>query len=207
MAVPSILTWHVVAKIVVLLHPSDAAAGAQPRGRPRRAAGPRLHHLVPVGRQHSGAAAPSGGARAMKLTAAAIIVISLVMTGQANAQFKSGNDLHAFCNSPNNHYEEVNCFGYILGVTDAGMTDFLVTARQARLAYQRGEPVPPPTSLPKGYRKGTLEGAEWCPSDNVTAGQVVDVVKAYLRNKPAYRDRPAPSLVVSALRDAWPCTQ
>ncbi len=59
-----------------------------------------------------------------------------------------------------------------------------------------------------GYITGVTDallGITHCPPDNVTAGQVRDMVRNYLENNPAIRHLPANQIVVSVLRGVWPC--
>ena len=44
-----------------------------------------------------------------------------------------------------------------------------------------------------------------CPPDNVTAGQVKDMIKNYLQNIPATRNRSADRIIQDALKSVWPC--
>jgi hypothetical protein len=127
-------------------------------------------------------------------TAAAIIVISLVITGRASGGFITGNMLYANCTSSTS-VERAICIGYVEGVLDAGEDEgtyawFLQGAK-----------------APQKDPKATLGGVRWCSRETVTAGQAVDVVTAFLRNNPAYRDSNAPGLVARALQQAWPCSQ
>jgi hypothetical protein len=46
-----------------------------------------------------------------------------------------------------------------------------------------------------------------CPPNNVTAGQLVDMIKNYLTNIPATRHKTAESLINEALSKVWPCQQ
>ncbi len=59
-----------------------------------------------------------------------------------------------------------------------------------------------------GYIVGVsdaLYGITHCPPENVTAGQIRDMVKNYLENTPAIRHLPANQIVVAVLRGVWPC--
>jgi hypothetical protein len=53
----------------------------------------------------------------------------------------------------------------------------------------------------------SFEGATICAGPNVTAGQIRDVVKKYLAERPEMRDISAAVLVVLALGTAFPCAQ
>lgn len=59
-----------------------------------------------------------------------------------------------------------------------------------------------------GYITGVTDallGITHCPPDNVTAGQVRDMVKNYLENTPAVRHLPANQIVSHVLKSVWPC--
>jgi hypothetical protein len=59
-----------------------------------------------------------------------------------------------------------------------------------------------------GYITGVTDallGITHCPPDNVTAGQVRDMVKNYLDNTPAVRHLPANQIVSHVLKSVWPC--
>lgn len=59
-----------------------------------------------------------------------------------------------------------------------------------------------------GYVTGIIDaysGVLICLNDGVTAGQVNDVVKQYLFNNPAIRDKAASILVNNAISPIWPC--
>lgn len=51
-----------------------------------------------------------------------------------------------------------------------------------------------------------LISSAFCPGDLTTPTQQMDVVTAFLRDHPEKRDQSAPSLIVEALRAAFPCT-
>ena len=59
-----------------------------------------------------------------------------------------------------------------------------------------------------GYVIGVFDvgqNALHCASNNVTAGQVKDLAKAYLRNNPEIRDKSADSILMSLFEKTWPC--
>lgn len=63
-------------------------------------------------------------------------------------------------------------------------------------------------TLGMGYIMGVadaLGGITHCMPENVTAGQLRDMVKNYLDTTPAVRHLPASSLVVRVLAATWPC--
>lgn len=68
-------------------------------------------------------------------------------------------------------------------------------------AYERG--------VGLGYVMGvhdTMQGVNHCPPKNAQAGQVRDLVENYLTNTPANRHYSGDSLVLQALKIAFPCT-
>jgi hypothetical protein len=62
--------------------------------------------------------------------------------------------------------------------------------------------------LALGYVMGvadTFTNSTVCPPDNVTAGQVQDIVKKHLEQNPASRHYTADSLIRNKLQEIWPC--
>jgi len=61
-----------------------------------------------------------------------------------------------------------------------------------------------------GYITGihdTMLGVSHCSPDNVTVGQVSDMVRSYLSNVPAERHRTGDVIVMHVLKTAWPCAE
>lgn len=63
-----------------------------------------------------------------------------------------------------------------------------------------------------GYTSGvfdTLYGIAWCPrNNNITRGQIADIVVQFLRDKPQLRsERSGDVLIAAALDGLWPCPQ
>jgi hypothetical protein len=59
-----------------------------------------------------------------------------------------------------------------------------------------------------GFIQGVFDvyvSVTFCSPENVTAGQVSDMVKRYLDNNPSTRHKTAESLINLALKQAWPC--
>ena len=59
-----------------------------------------------------------------------------------------------------------------------------------------------------GYIQGVFDahmGVTICPPSGVNAGQVQDMVRNYLDNIPATRNRSADLIIRDALRSVWPC--
>jgi hypothetical protein len=52
-----------------------------------------------------------------------------------------------------------------------------------------------------------LSGSIVCSGDNVTQGQVIDVVLKYMRQNPEVLDRSADQVVAAALTAVWPCAE
>ncbi len=65
-------------------------------------------------------------------------------------------------------------------------------------------------ALGLGYIMGVADaygGITHCAPENVTAGQIRDMVRNFLENTPAIRHLPANDIVEHVLKTAWPCTQ
>jgi hypothetical protein len=76
----------------------------------------------------------------------------------------------------------------------------------SELNSNSGSNVLPATGL--GYITGVadaLYGITNCPPENVTAGQIRDMVRNYLENTPAVRHLPANQVVSHVLKSVWPC--
>lgn len=66
------------------------------------------------------------------------------------------------------------------------------------------------SALGLGYVMGVFDasrGAEHCPPDNITAGQVRDMVRQHLESTPATRHFVADVQVRYVLGRAWPCAK
>jgi hypothetical protein len=101
--------------------------------------------------------------------------------GSAQATFFDGNELWTYCN--NRFSSEGNaamCTAYILGVVDAA---------------QQAQANSPGSSC-------TLKIPE-----NVSGRQIADIVVKALEQHPENRPNSAPSIVLSAVVDAFPCSQ
>ncbi len=62
--------------------------------------------------------------------------------------------------------------------------------------------------LALGYVMGvadTITNATVCPPDNITAGQVQDIIKRHLETNPAIRHYTADSIIKNKLEEVWPC--
>jgi hypothetical protein len=61
-----------------------------------------------------------------------------------------------------------------------------------------------------GYIQGVSDAyvrIVFCPPDNVTAGQLSDMIRNYLTNSPASRHRTADALIAEAFAQVWPCAK
>lgn len=59
-----------------------------------------------------------------------------------------------------------------------------------------------------GYVIGVVDAymnVSVCPPQGVTAGQINDMVRNYISNNPATRNRSADLLISEALKQVWPC--
>jgi len=111
-----------------------------------------------------------------------IVVLVLVVTW-SNAThatepfiFETGNELHEKCNTSNSTRMGDACVGYIIGVSDA-----------------------------ISVNKNQLFGFVTCRPADFTVGQLVDVVKLWLKRHPAQRHYSAANIVAAALAEAFPC--
>jgi hypothetical protein len=105
-------------------------------------------------------------------------ILSCLLVREAEAGFTSGNDLWDACQADETKdpMRATFCTAYIVG---AGETfQALHVANQATY---------------------------YCIPDNVQNGQAIDVVKLYLRDHPETRQYSAPTLVMLALKEKFPC--
>lgn len=59
-----------------------------------------------------------------------------------------------------------------------------------------------------GYIQGVFDahmGSNICPPNNVTAGQVNDMIQNYLENSPSVRNKTADIIIRDAFKGIWPC--
>ena len=90
---------------------------------------------------------------------------------------QTGNSLWTYCQAPNGSPAWSLCVGYITGAADAF-----------------------------GAEEGIMKRSSFiCEPPDTTVGQIVDVVKNDLRDRPQDRSFDAASLVWGALSRAWPC--
>jgi hypothetical protein len=62
--------------------------------------------------------------------------------------------------------------------------------------------------LALGFIQGVYDvyvSVTFCSPNNVTVGQVSDMVRSYFDNNPSIRHKTAESLINQALKQAWPC--
>jgi hypothetical protein len=117
--------------------------------------------------------------RGIRALAIAGVVVSLWRSGAWGEVRMDGNELMRRCGFSRTSYEYGFCFGSIIGVAE------LVSALNIL---------------------GLIEGRQSaCVPANAANGQIVDVVKNYLRDNPAQRHMMASGLIVAALIQAFPC--
>ena len=105
------------------------------------------------------------------------VITALAFTGAAQGNFYTGNKLHTLCNSDDKDwYSKGACVGYVIGAVDALM--FAQTTQELRI---------------------------FCLPKQVTAVQVVAVIKKYLRENPQDRHYQAGSEISAALAENFPC--
>jgi hypothetical protein len=113
----------------------------------------------------------------MKWCVVAALLVQ-VMSGGAKADFTSGNDLWDACQAEEakDPVRATFCISYIVG---AGETFQVLQVVKAVSFY--------------------------CIPDKVKNGQAIDVVKLYLRDHPETRQYSAPTLIMLALKEKFPC--
>lgn len=105
-------------------------------------------------------------------------ILSCLLVREAKADFTSGNQLWDACaaDEQKEPVKAIFCTTYILG---AGETfQVLQVANQVRF---------------------------YCVPPKVENGQVIDVVKLYLRDHPESRQYSSPTLIMLALKEKFPC--
>ena len=119
----------------------------------------------------------------MKVYALALAVSLAVLftAGEGRAAYLSGNGLNEACSS-DNYFSDGQCLGYIQGVYDARVL------------------------LDKAIIKKQWDG-NWtaCVPVSVSAGQLKEVVKKYLREHPEQWHYSANSTVARAFDETFPC--
>jgi len=120
----------------------------------------------------------------MKVYALALAVSLAVLftAGEGRAGYIQGQGLNGFCSAEDSFFSDGLCSGYIEGVYDAGEL------------------------LDKATNKKQWDGG-WtaCRPDGVKVGQLVEVVKKWLREHPEDWHYNAASLVAHAFHKTWPC--
>lgn len=101
----------------------------------------------------------------------------LMMLAASTSTFMNGNELHGQCISTDNG-QQLLCMGYIVGVSDG-----------IAIAQTAAQP----------------EHHSICIAATADRRQIVDVVKNYMRDHPADRNRTASALIYVSLREAFPC--
>jgi hypothetical protein len=121
---------------------------------------------------------------------AAILLVGSASPTQAQVSYSTGNDLYRDCSVPpeNSIYYQSNaaCISYIVAVNDS----FVIASTVASIIREE----------PESEQINML-----CVPTGVEAGQLRDVVVAYIRNDPANRHGSAALQVYLALITAFPC--
>jgi hypothetical protein len=107
----------------------------------------------------------------------AVISLLLLASLPAAAGYDNGNRLYEDCSSAN-YFNRGYCGGYVVGIVDA---------------------------IESLQRSRVMASTTLCIPDDVSKGQLVDVVTKYLGDNPQKRTREAAGLVPEALNDAFPC--
>jgi Rap1a immunity proteins len=105
----------------------------------------------------------------------------------------TGNELHNLCNQTSRPL----LTGFVVGVSEKAQLD-LASAAGYFLALGKKQ-----LSVQDVAYLGLV--SNYCTRDNVTFGQLGDVVCKYLTENPAERDKAAADLVMDALHAAFPC--
>jgi hypothetical protein len=110
----------------------------------------------------------------------AVGLAALLTAGEGRADYLNGQKLYDSCKDED---LALYCIGYIVGVYDAGIGIGIGTDK----------------------RQWYDTWAACVPEGRVSAGQLVEVVKKWMREHPANWHFGAASLVAEALRDSFPC--
>jgi Rap1a immunity proteins len=113
----------------------------------------------------------------MRHAIAVAAILSCFLVSEAKA-YVSGNELWVACEAAEGKGSVMDaaCGMYVLGTVDT----VRVLHDSKQITY-------------------------YCIPDNVTNGQLVDVVKLYLRNHPENRQYAGPTLIMMALKEKFPC--
>lgn len=100
-------------------------------------------------------------------------------------------------------------FAIILAMlASSAHAEFMTGNKLLELMQEKDSPTRSSFSI--GYVIGVSDsgaGAVHCAPQDVTAGQVRDLVKAYLEQSPAVRHLPADTIILSLMKTAWPCAR
>lgn len=133
----------------------------------------------------------------MKLPLIIALAIAPVAFGQsAQARATSGNELHELCSSNGDISIEGFCVGFIVAQVEGQSFGVFISVSWLGLTDTTDEG--------NFYIEEILDR---CIPDEVPNGQIVDVVKKYLRDNPETRHESARMLIWKALRDAFPCVE
>ena len=122
----------------------------------------------------------------------------------------SGNELFADCENtkfPNPSHAFWACVGLVNGLSqgyEQGYRGAQVTARLAELGTDDKSEA---SQARKAWLDARTKQETYCIPHEVTRGQVVDVVRKYLEERPAERHHEAIILVVKAMNLNFPCRQ
>ncbi|MBC8267155.1 MAG: hypothetical protein H8E36_00205 [Rhodospirillaceae bacterium] len=111
------------------------------------------------------------------------LVIGLFEISTAEAGYKEGNDIHRHCSQQESEFYTGVCLGYITGAVDV-LSD-------AKFA---------------GAFINDFEIGCWSIAE-IELGQLIDIVKKYLVDHPEERHNIATLIVLSAIREAFPCSK
>jgi len=121
--------------------------------------------------------------QALRYAIAVTSIMACLLVGEARADFTSGNRLWDACQANdkanvNDAVKAIFCTSYILGAAET----FQALHEANQVTY-------------------------YCVPSGVENGQVEDVVKLYLRDHPETRQKSAPTLVMLALKEKFPCQE
>jgi hypothetical protein len=111
----------------------------------------------------------------LAMTVLPVVVLMVQPMTPAHAGFVTGEELHAVCSDL---AVDDRCQMYVAGVADA-----LLGLRES----------------------GALQTTDFCLMVGIDTAQVADVVERYLSSNPEQRKLPTVTLILDALRDAFPC--
>lgn len=120
------------------------------------------------------------------------IMFCCLLNTNAYSQQLTGNELLSDCSKAETYYR-VKCLSYVDGVIN-GTTGIL--------NYFYDNSAETDTTVRNLIRKSP---GFFCFPENVTKGQIVDIVKQLLERHPEIRHQDASDLILLAIKSAWPC--